>query len=341
MQSHLKNNCQVIVSFLLSRPYYKRPLMKEILEVKHIFKSYPTKSEPFKALDDISFSACEGEVLGLLGPNGSGKTTIIKSIASLLEYDKGQVLINGFDNIKDRKKVLPFLGAVLDGNRNIYWRLSVLENIHYFAGLRGIDKKRSKEKIKQILKDLMLEEIKNKEVRLLSRGMKQKVSIACSLVHAPNLLLLDEPTLGLDIEISRGMEKWITKYSKEEKKCIIVTSHDMDFIETVCDRVIIIQKGKITFQGPVKEIKKKYHNHKRVRITLDRQINESFKTSLKEICDLSFETVEETSAFSFKMENLNSLPLIMDSIKNHNIKLQDIHTSEDRFEDIFMEIIKD
>lgn len=315
--------------------------MKKILEVRNIFKSYPATPKPFKALDDISLSAYEGEVLGILGPNGSGKTTIIKSIASLLEYDKGNVFINGFHNILDRKKVLPHLGAVLDGNRNIYWRLTTLENIHYFASLRGLDKNKTKEKVDQILKDLMLEEIKDKEVRLLSRGMKQKVAIACSLVHGPDILLLDEPTLGLDIEIARGMEEWIKVYSKQDKKCIIVTSHDMDFIEKVCDRVIIIQKGKITFEGPVKKIKDSYYNHKRVRITLDQDVDDSFKNSLKNICDLDFDTEEGRAAFSFRMEHVKTFPKIMGELKNHNINLYNIHTSEDRFEDIFMDIIKD
>ncbi|RLA62536.1 MAG: ABC transporter ATP-binding protein [Epsilonproteobacteria bacterium] len=314
--------------------------MKKILEVKNIFKSYPAKPTPFKALNDISLNGYEGEVLGILGPNGSGKTTIIKSIASLLEYDKGQVLINGIDNLKDRKKILPYLGAVLDGNRNIYWRLTTLENIHYFSGLRGLDKNKTKKKVDEILKALMLEEIKDKEVRLLSRGMKQKVAIACSLIHNPALLLLDEPTLGLDIEISRGMEKWIKKYAKEEKKCIIVTSHDMDFIEEVCDRVIIIQKGKIIFEGNVKDIKDKYYNQKRVRITLNNRISESALNSLKEICDLKFETVDNKSTFSFKMKNIKSFHSLMGSINSHDLDLYNIHTMEDDFEDIFMDIIK-
>jgi len=314
--------------------------MKKILEVKNIFKNYPAKPTPFKALDNISLSGYEGEVLGILGPNGSGKTTIIKSIASLLEYDQGQVLINGIDNIKDRPKVLPHIGAVLDGNRNIYWRLTTLENIQYFAGLRGCDKKKTKKKVDEILKALMLEEIKDKEVRLLSRGMKQKVAIACSLIHNPSLLLLDEPTLGLDIEISRGMEKWIKNYAKKEKKCIIVTSHDMNFIEEVCDRVIIIQKGKITFEGQVEDIKEKYYNNKKVRITLNNKVSASVLDSLKGICELDFETIDNKSAFSFKMENIKSFHSLMGSIKSHDLDLHNIHTMEDEFEDIFMDIIK-
>jgi len=314
--------------------------MRKILEVKKIYKTYPAKPTPFKALDNISFEGFEGEVLGILGPNGSGKTTIIKSIASLLEYDDGKVLINGIDNIKERNKVLPYLGAVLDGNRNIYWRLTTLENIQYFAGLRGLDRKTNAKKIDDIIRTLRLEDVRDKEVRLLSRGMKQKVAIACSLIHGPSVLLLDEPTLGLDIEIARTMEDWIKKYSKIEKKCIIVTSHDMDFIEAVCDRVIIIQKGKIIFEGCVKEIKEKYHKNKKIKITLDNQVSEPFINSLKEICDLDFETAEEKIAFSFKMENINSFHNIMGSLRTHNINLHDIHTMEDDFEDIFMDIIK-
>ena len=315
--------------------------MKKILEVKNIFKTYPAKPKPFKAIDDISLSAYEGEVLGILGPNGSGKTPIIKSIDYIFAFDQGQVLINGLDNIKERNKILPHLGAVLDGNRNIYWRLTTLENIHYFASLRGLHKKNTPEIVNRILKDLRLEEIKDKEVRLLSRGMKQKVAIACSLVHNPDILLLDEPTLGLDIEISRGMEEWIKTYSKQDKKCILVTSHDMDFIEKVCDRVIIIQKGKVTFEGPVKKIKESYYNHKRVKITLDQEIDDFFKNSLKKICNLDFEIEEGKSTISFRMENIKTLPIIMGEIKNNNINLYNIHTSEDKFEDIFMNIIGD
>jgi ABC-2 type transport system ATP-binding protein len=314
--------------------------MKKILEVKNIGKTYSSRLGPFKALEQISFDGHEGEVLGLLGPNGSGKTTIIKSIASLMEFDEGEIFINGKDNVKQRAKILPDLGAVLDGNRNIYWRLTTLENINYFAGIKGLDKNKIKDKIERLLEMLKLKEIRNKEVRLLSRGMKQKVAIACSLIHEPSLILLDEPTLGLDIEISRDMEQWVRNFAKKEQKCILVTSHDMDFIEKVCDRVIIIQKGKIVYEGAVNEIKKKHASIKKIQVTLNDHLNENLVKSLKNICELDYEIIEEKSILSFKLKNIDFLHSIMNFFNSNKIRLLNIQTTETEFEDIFMNIIK-
>jgi ABC-2 type transport system ATP-binding protein len=314
--------------------------MKKILEVKNIGKTYSSKTNPFKALDQISFDGYEGEVLGLLGPNGSGKTTIIKSIAALMEFDEGEIFINGKNNVKQRSKVLPDLGAVLDGNRNIYWRLTTLENINYFAGIKGINKNQVKDKIEKLLEMLKLNEIRNKEVRLLSRGMKQKVAIACSLIHEPSLILLDEPTLGLDVEISRDMEQWVRNFAKNKQKCILVTSHDMDFIEKVCDRVIIIQSGRIIYEGSVNEIKEKHDSIKKIQVTVNDRISENHVRSLKDICELDYEVIENKSILSFKLKNINFFHNILNFFNSNKIRLLNIQTMETEFEDIFMNIIK-
>lgn len=164
--------------------------MNDILKVKNLTKSYPTKTGNFIAVNDISFSACRGEVLGILGPNGSGKTTTLKSIAALTSINQGEILIEGFDNHKYREDILFRIGALLKGARNIYWRMSVLENIIYFAGIKGIRRNEAIKWAEYLIDILLLTDQRNKEVRKLSKGMQQKVAIACAIVHQPSLVLM-------------------------------------------------------------------------------------------------------------------------------------------------------
>jgi len=138
---------------------------------------------------------------------------------------------------------MPDIGAVLEGARNIYWHLSPDENINYFAGIMGLTPKQIAKDKEVFLKKMNLWDVKDKEVRKFSKGMQQKTAIISSIIHNPSILLLDEPTLGLDVHTKNDIKEWIISMSKEEKKTIVITSHDMGFIETVCDRILIIKKG--------------------------------------------------------------------------------------------------
>lgn len=175
-----------------------------ILEVCNLQKTYQQRGKRIEALRGVSFNINAGEVLAFLGPNGAGKTTSIKMIAGLIQPDSGSVRIAGCDPQRN-PQALRSLGAVLEGSRNLYWRLTPQENLEYFGVLRGSSPKATHQQAMRLLERFGLMHKRRTPVKALSRGMQQKLAIAVALVHKPQLLLLDEPTLGLDVEASQNV----------------------------------------------------------------------------------------------------------------------------------------
>lgn len=312
--------------------------MNSILKVENLKKIYHLKKEKILAVNGISFQGYKGEVLGILGPNGSGKTTTIKSIATIINYDEGNIEISGFNNKKHRKKALEKIGAVLEGSRNIYWRLTPVENMVYFAGLKGIPKKNIKSSINYFLETLDLKDVANDQVRKFSKGMKQKVAVACALISDPEIVLLDEPTLGLDIETTRTMRDWIKNYAKETNKFILITSHDMKFIENTCDRVIIIKKGKIIKQGSLKELKT-YFSKKVYKIVINKNLTNELIIKFKKLDNFRFDQSKEKTSLFFTFKDPMQLYFVLDILRENRYSIIELETVQNDFEDIFIDII--
>jgi ABC-2 type transport system ATP-binding protein len=197
------------------------------------------------AVDGITLDIHEGEIFGLLGPNGAGKTTTIKMLCTLLEPTSGTARVNGYDVVKQANMVRQSLGAVLTGERSIYWKLTGRENLEYFAALYHIPPKISKQRIDELLAYFSLSERADEYVEKYSSGMKQRVAIARSLLANPPILLLDEPTVGLDPQAAR----------KAEGRTVLLTTHYMEEADQLCDRVGIIDQGKIIALGAPDNLK--------------------------------------------------------------------------------------
>lgn len=226
--------------------------MVEILSLSKDFKK-------LKAVDSISFKVKKGEIVGLLGENGAGKTTTLRMLATMLKPTGGTALVNGYDIIKEQDKVRGQIGILFGGEVGLYDRLTGRENIKYFAELNGMSKSETEESINYLVEMLDMKEYIDRRVGKFSRGMKQKVAIARSIVHKPTVMLFDEPTAGLDVSASRIVQDFILK-CKEDNKAIIFSSHSMNEVERLCDRIVIIHKGRILEEGSVEDLKKKYNN---------------------------------------------------------------------------------
>lgn len=226
-----------------------------MIEVKNLSKSFKN----INAVNKINFAVKEGEIVGLLGENGAGKTTTLRLLATMLKATEGTALVNGYDIVKEPGKVRGEIGILFGGEVGLYDRLTARENIKYFAELNGMGKAETEESINYLVKTLEMEEYINRRVGKFSRGMKQKVAIARSIVHEPTVMFFDEPTAGLDVTASRIVQDFILK-CKEDKKAIIFSSHSMAEVERLCDRIVIIHKGEILEEGTVEEFKKKYNN---------------------------------------------------------------------------------
>lgn len=193
----------------------------------------------------VSFSLCAGEILALLGPNGAGKTTTIKMALGLILPTSGYAEIMGYDmsHAKEMRVGAQHVGAVLEGARNAYWRLSALENLRYFGGLRGLSRSQIDDRAHDLLTKLDLIEQRDVEVRKFSRGMQQKVAIANALMHNPDILILDEPTLGLDVAAARLLEETVANLAAEGK-AVLLTTHVMDLAQRLAGRIFVIHQGR-------------------------------------------------------------------------------------------------
>lgn len=228
-----------------------------VLEAENLRKSYAAPGgSRFFAVNDVSLSVKAGEIYAFLGPNGAGKTTTIKMISGLLEPSTGTVRIGGIDPFADRR-ALGRLGTVLEGNRNLYWRMTCHENLMYFGVLKGMTFAGARARSRELLERFRLAEKRDVQVQALSRGMQQKLAIAVSLMHRPRLLLLDEPTLGLDAQASIEVTQMIGELISEGVG-ILLTTHQLDVAQALSHRVAIMAKGRIIKEARMTELLAEY-----------------------------------------------------------------------------------
>jgi len=227
-----------------------------MLEVKNLTKVFGEVT----AVNNVSFSVGKGEVFGLLGENGAGKTTTLRLLATMLRPTSGTAVLGSYDLVSEPEKVRGIVGILFGGESGLYDRLSAAENIAYFGELNNMDKSALKQRIDQLAKIFDMEEYINRKTGSFSKGMKQKVAFARSIVHNPEIMLFDEPTSGLDVTAIRNVHEFI-RNCKSEGKTIIFSSHSMDEVEKLCDRIGIIHKGKLVDTGTIEELIAKHNGN--------------------------------------------------------------------------------
>lgn len=222
--------------------------MTDYLAIKNLRKVYNDNGKEFIALDDVSFDIKEGEIVALLGPNGAGKTTIVSIIGGYLLPTSGQVIINGEDIIKTRSR-----DNIGGGDLGFYGRATAKQNMSFFADLAKIPHRKQKAEIERVLDIVNLKDDMNKKVQFFSKGMKQRMHIARALLGNPQLLLLDEPTDGLDVEIATNIRN-VVKNLAQSGISILLTSHMMSEVEALSDQIVLLGAGKIHAKGTVEDI---------------------------------------------------------------------------------------
>ncbi|MGB3298238.1 MAG: ABC transporter ATP-binding protein [Phormidesmis sp.] len=242
------------------------------LESQNLSKRYGRGKRRFEAVRGVSLNILPGEVLAFLGPNGAGKTTTIKMIAGLVRPDAGWVKIAGADPHR-QPQALRGVGAVLEGNRNLYWRLTPLENLEYFGVLRQMPRRAAKQRGEQLLAEFGLLDKRQVPVQKLSRGMQQKLAIAVALIHEPSLLLLDEPTLGLDVE-SGATVKRLVRQVAHSGCAILLTTHQLNVAEELSDRVAVIRQGQIVAEQSTQALIRQFSNSAAYHIEFGGQLSD-------------------------------------------------------------------
>ena len=234
-----------------------------VVEVKGLSRSFGS----LRALEDLCFDIYYGEIFGLLGPNGAGKSTFISVLTTLLKPTSGDCFIKGFSAARQPDKIKNSIGFVPQ-DIALYPSLTGLDNLKFWAGIYGLKGSRKKRRIEEVLLTVRLADRAGDKVDNYSGGMKRRLNIAVALLHQPEILIMDEPTVGVDIQSRKYILDAIREL-KNEGKTVIFTSHYMDEMESLCDRLAIIDKGKIKSIGTVKELKRTYGKDKIEDIMLE------------------------------------------------------------------------
>jgi ABC-2 type transport system ATP-binding protein len=308
-----------------------------VLSVDGLRKTFGSGDSAVTAVDDVSLEVGSGTVVGLLGPNGAGKTTTIKSMLGLVVPDTGTVEICGIDVHEQPGRAYDHIGAMLEGARNIYWRLTVRENLAYFAGLGGSLPSSVRERHDRLLEQFALAEESDTVVNELSRGMKQKVSLASTLSRDVDVVFLDEPTLGLDVETSLELRSELRSLAEEDDVTIVLCSHDMDVIEAVCDRVVVLNDGRIIADDQVDGLIDLFETQE-YHVT----VGESLTAELRQRLERSFDaTCRDTGAgltIEVTAEDGEVVYELLELLRTAGATLLDIDSVEPDLEEVFLRL---
>ena len=307
------------------------------LRVEDLVKTYGDGEEAVRAVDGVSFSVDRGEVVGLLGPNGAGKTTTIKSVLGLVVPTGGTVEVAGVDAARRPRAAYGHVGATLEGARNVYWRLTVRENLRFFAALAGIPKGACRQRHDELLERFGLAAKADEPVKELSRGQKQKVALACTLARGTDVVFLDEPTLGLDVEASLELRRELRRLAAEDVT-VVVSSHDMDVVEAVCDRVVILSDGRVIADEPVEELVDVFRTEA-YRVRVDGTVPESARRRLTESFDVDdWERAGDRTQFEVTLDGADGLYDVLETLRAADCSLAGVETSEPDLEEVFLAV---
>ena len=224
-----------------------------MIEANGLSKAFKTRTGTVQAVSDVGFSARDGEITGLLGPNGAGKTTTLRMLYTLMSPDRGSVRVDGIDAARDPDAARRRLGVLPDA-RGVYKRLTARENIAYFGRLHGMSDADIRERTRALSQALEMDDILDRQTEGFSQGQRTKTAIARAVVHDPRNVILDEPTNGLDVMTTRAMRGFLRQL-REEGRCVIFSSHIMQEVAALCDRIVVIANGRVAAQGTPDELR--------------------------------------------------------------------------------------
>ncbi len=314
-----------------------------VIEVKNLSKRFKTVKKQkglkgavkglFKperkivtAVDDVSFSIEQGEIVGYIGPNGAGKSTTVKMMSGILRPTSGEILINGISPVKDRKAVVKHLGVVFGQRTQLYWDLRLGESFELLKRIYDVPDEVYDENMKMMDEILDLKSIVDTPVRQLSLGQRMRGDLAAAMLHSPDILFLDEPTIGLDVDAKHAIRKFIRQINETRKTTIILTTHDLGDIQELCKRIIIINKGIVIEDGSLDEIADRIAPYR--QLVIDFYSEQNITHPKAEI----IKTEGARTVYRFMKSDVTAARLIEDIGKQAKIK--DIRLEEANIDDI-------
>ena len=309
-----------------------------MIEVKNVTKKYGK----ILAVDNISFEIKDGEIIGLLGPNGAGKSTTMNMITGYIEPTEGTIIVDGYDMSKKPKKAKKEIGYMPEGVP-LYTDLTVKEFVTYMAEIKKINKKERKEKVEKIIKQTGLQNVEKKLIKNLSRGYKQRVSMAGALVGEPKILILDEPTVGLDPKQITEIRSLIKELGKTHT--VILSSHILSEVSQICKKVIIINKGKIVAIDTPENLENKVSSKNSIYVTVEDPENkiENVTKNIKEITKIELVKENEDKTKQYIIESALTTDLrkiLFKEFAKENITIFEMKKADATLEDAFMKLIE-
>lgn len=295
--------------------------------IKSLFKR---EYEDVKAVDGISFSIEEGELIGFIGPNGAGKTTTLKCLSGLLYPTSGKLSVLGFNPWNRKHEFLKQISLVMGQKNQLWWDLPPIETFILNKEIYEVPEKEFKKVLDDLVDLLEVRDILNVQVRKLSLGQRMKCELIAALLHSPRVLFLDEPTIGLDVVMQKKMRDFIKIYNQKYKASIILTSHYMGDVKELCQRVIIIDKGRIIFDGALKEIIERYADHKVIKVVFSKEIDSKKLEKIAQVKEYNY----PSAVFVIKRGATNAAAAEL--LKNFPIA--DLNIEEPSIEDIIREV---
>lgn len=309
--------------------------MDYAVEVKGVRKTFASgwlRKRKKEALKGIDLSVPKGAFWGILGPNGAGKTTLLSILSNLLLPEEGEVRVLGMD-LKDHAYEVSGRINLSSGHANFLWSLTVRENLEYYAMLYGLPRRRRKEKVDSLLDLFDLREHANVRFDELSTGTKQKLSLSKALLNDPQLLLLDEPTVGLDPDVARRIRHTIRELHQEKGTTILMTTHNMKEAEDLCDQLAFIKEGTIRAFGRPQDLKKGLRMGDSILITFQGSLTTSFLDGMDGIYGFH---LSDSSCRILVDDQRERLPQILDLFVGKRVFIQDLHIEESDLEDVFI-----
>jgi ABC-2 type transport system ATP-binding protein len=288
----------------------------------------------FKALDDVSIEVEKSSVFGFLGPNGAGKTTTIRILSGLLKPTSGSMSVLGRDSVKDSEFIRSKCGVQTD--TNLYEKLTVQDNLVIWGQLYGLEDGKLKDRINHLLEMFNLEEKRKEYAGSLSKGMKQKLSIARALIHEPEVLFLDEPTAGLDPEASEDLLHYLQKYVKDGERTVFLCSHRLEEVESLCEKVALINQGRILASGSIPELAKKIWGENWFTIKLRNVGN--YSESLKKN-DYVSEVVPAGDELRVSLKDAGDIPKVVKNLVSSGAEILGVNEEKHTLKDIYFSTV--
>ncbi|CDM65332.1 ABC transporter ATP-binding protein [Pyrinomonas methylaliphatogenes] len=254
--------------------------MSAAIVIENLYKTYPvplagllrflrrSTKRPTEALRGVSFKIEAGEIFGLIGRNGAGKTTLVKTIATLIRPTAGRVLVHGYDTVRDEERVRALIGLATAEERSFYWRLTVEQNLLFFARLYGLPERAARRRVAELLDQFELSDQTRRRFAELSSGNRQRLAVARAMLNSPPVLLLDEPTRSLDPVAAASMRAMIAAAARENGATVLLTSHNLHEIEELCARIAIISRGRIVALDAPQALRARHRQTERVSLTI-------------------------------------------------------------------------